>query len=70
VSDYGAILSVRDPLFSSKSRTRRWTTMPIGVEGRPDRPLLRLITTPFWRRSPRRRAAGDARSRLLENLTC
>jgi hypothetical protein len=34
-------------LFRSKSRTRRWSTMSIGVEGRRDRPLLRLITTPF-----------------------
>jgi sterol desaturase/sphingolipid hydroxylase (fatty acid hydroxylase superfamily) len=48
-SNYGTIFSFWDPLFRSKSRTRRWPTMPIGVEGRRDRPLLRLITTPFWR---------------------
>jgi sterol desaturase/sphingolipid hydroxylase (fatty acid hydroxylase superfamily) len=48
-SNYGTVFSFWDPLFSSKSRTRRWTAMPIGVEGRPDRPLLRLIITPFWR---------------------
>jgi sterol desaturase/sphingolipid hydroxylase (fatty acid hydroxylase superfamily) len=48
-SNYGTIFSFWDPLFRSKSRTRRWTTMPIGVEGCGDRPLLRLITTPFWR---------------------
>jgi sterol desaturase/sphingolipid hydroxylase (fatty acid hydroxylase superfamily) len=48
-SNYGTIFSFWDPLFRSKSRTRRWSTMPIGVEGHRDRPLLRLITTPFWR---------------------
>jgi sterol desaturase/sphingolipid hydroxylase (fatty acid hydroxylase superfamily) len=48
-SNYGTIFSFWDPLFRSRSRTRRWPTMPIGVEGRRDRPLLRLITTPFWR---------------------
>lgn len=48
-SNYGTIFSFWDPLFRSRSRTRRWTTMPIGVEGLSDRPLLRLITAPFRR---------------------
>jgi sterol desaturase/sphingolipid hydroxylase (fatty acid hydroxylase superfamily) len=48
-SNYGTIFSFWDPLFRSRSRTRRWATMPIGVEGRRDRPLLRLLTTPFDR---------------------
>jgi sterol desaturase/sphingolipid hydroxylase (fatty acid hydroxylase superfamily) len=48
-SNYGTVFSFWDPLFRSRSRTRRWATMPIGVEGRRDRPLLRLIVTPFWR---------------------
>ena len=48
-SNYGTIFSFWDPLFRSKSPTKRWPTMPIGVEGRRDRPLLRLIITPFWR---------------------
>jgi sterol desaturase/sphingolipid hydroxylase (fatty acid hydroxylase superfamily) len=48
-SNYGTIFSFWDPLFRSRSRTKRWPTMPIGVEGRRDRPLLRLIITPFWR---------------------
>ena len=48
-SNYGTIFSFWDPLFRSKSGTRRWPTMPIGVEGRRDRPLLRLLVTPFWR---------------------
>lgn len=48
-SNYGTIFSFWDPLFRSRSRTKRWSDMPIGVEGRRDRPLLRLIATPFWR---------------------
>jgi sterol desaturase/sphingolipid hydroxylase (fatty acid hydroxylase superfamily) len=48
-SNYGTIFSFWDPLFRSRSRTRRFATMPIGIEGRRDRPLLRLITTPFSR---------------------
>jgi sterol desaturase/sphingolipid hydroxylase (fatty acid hydroxylase superfamily) len=47
-SNYGTIFSFWDPLFRSRSLTKRWRTMPIGVEGRRDRPLLRLIVTPFW----------------------
>jgi sterol desaturase/sphingolipid hydroxylase (fatty acid hydroxylase superfamily) len=50
-SNYGTIFSFWDPLFGSRSRTRRWLTMPIGVEGRRERPLLRLIATPFERQS-------------------
>jgi sterol desaturase/sphingolipid hydroxylase (fatty acid hydroxylase superfamily) len=48
-SNYGTIFSFWDPVFRSRSRTRRWATMPIGIEGCRDRPLLRLITTPFRR---------------------
>jgi sterol desaturase/sphingolipid hydroxylase (fatty acid hydroxylase superfamily) len=50
-SNYGTIFSFWDPLFRSRSATRRWLTMPIGVEGLTDRPLLRLIATPFARQS-------------------
>jgi sterol desaturase/sphingolipid hydroxylase (fatty acid hydroxylase superfamily) len=46
-SNYGTIFSFWDPLFRSRSLTRRWPTMPIGVEGARERPLLRLIVTPF-----------------------
>jgi sterol desaturase/sphingolipid hydroxylase (fatty acid hydroxylase superfamily) len=48
-SNYGTIFSFWDPLFRSKSRTRRWREMPIGVEGGHERPLLRLLTAPFER---------------------
>jgi sterol desaturase/sphingolipid hydroxylase (fatty acid hydroxylase superfamily) len=48
-SNYGTIFSFWDPLFRSRSRTRRWREMPIGVEGFADRPLLRLVTAPFER---------------------
>jgi sterol desaturase/sphingolipid hydroxylase (fatty acid hydroxylase superfamily) len=55
-SNYGTIFSFWDPLFRSRSRTRRWAAMPIGIEGqRSDRPLLRLLITPFVRRPARGR---------------
>jgi len=46
-SNYGTIFSFWDPVFRSASKTKRWTTMPIGVQGLKDRPLVRLITTPL-----------------------
>ncbi|MDX6751684.1 sterol desaturase family protein [Geminicoccaceae bacterium 1502E] len=54
-SNYGTIFSFWDPLFRSRSRTARWATMPIGVEGLKDRPFLGLLAAPFRRR--RRRGA-------------
>jgi sterol desaturase/sphingolipid hydroxylase (fatty acid hydroxylase superfamily) len=48
-SNYGTLFSFWDPLFHSNSPTRRWSRMPIGVQGQRDRPLFRLITTPFRR---------------------
>ncbi len=50
-SNYGTIFSFWDPLFRSRSRTRRWRDMPIGVEGGHEKPLLRLLTAPFERQS-------------------
>ena len=50
-SNYGTIFSFWDPLFRSRSRTRRWQKMPIGVEGAHEKPLLRLLTSPFERKS-------------------
>lgn len=52
-SNYGTLFSFWDPLFRSRSKTRRWGTMPIGVEGLKDRPLLGLLAVPF-RRNRRR----------------
>lgn len=49
-SNYGTLFSFWDPLFRSRSKTRRTPDMPIGVEGMRDRSLPRLITTPL--RSP------------------
>ena len=46
-SNYGTILSIWDPLFGSRSRTRRSLTMPIGVEGRRELPLPALLLRPF-----------------------
>lgn len=48
-SNYGTIFSFWDPIFRSRSRTRRFPAMPIGVEGLTDRPFVRLLVTPFWR---------------------
>jgi len=55
-SNYGTIFSFWDRLFRSKSATRRFTAMPIGVERMRDKPLLRLILSPFTRQ-PRANAA-------------
>jgi sterol desaturase/sphingolipid hydroxylase (fatty acid hydroxylase superfamily) len=46
-SNYSALLSVWDRLFRSRSATRRTPDMPIGTEGRKDRPLGGLIARPF-----------------------
>jgi sterol desaturase/sphingolipid hydroxylase (fatty acid hydroxylase superfamily) len=53
-SNYGTIFSFWDPLFRSRSRTRRWSEMPIGVEGAHEKPFLRLLTAPFERQIRRR----------------
>lgn len=45
-SNYATILSIWDPLFGSRSRTRRFAGMKIGVERMRDRPLWRLIVQP------------------------
>ncbi|WP_366653922.1 sterol desaturase family protein [Fodinicurvata sp. EGI_FJ10296] len=54
-SNYGTILSVWDRLFATRSRTRRWAGMPIGVENRRELDIGRLILRPF---RPRDDAAG------------
>lgn len=46
-SNYGTIFSFWDRLFNSRSRTERFADMKIGVERMRDRPLLRLLATPF-----------------------
>jgi sterol desaturase/sphingolipid hydroxylase (fatty acid hydroxylase superfamily) len=46
-STYGTVLSVWDRLFATTTPTRRTAEMPIGVEGREERPLLQLLTLPF-----------------------
>ena len=50
-SNYGTLFSFWDPLFRSRSFTRRTPDMPIGIEGLKDRSLPKLITTPL--RSPK-----------------
>lgn len=46
-SNYSALLSVWDRLFRSRSATIRTPEMPIGTEGRRERPLPGLIARPF-----------------------
>jgi sterol desaturase/sphingolipid hydroxylase (fatty acid hydroxylase superfamily) len=46
-SNYATILSLWDALFASRSPMRRAPDMPIGVEGREERPLLSLLAAPF-----------------------
>jgi sterol desaturase/sphingolipid hydroxylase (fatty acid hydroxylase superfamily) len=48
-SNYATLLSFWDLLFSSRSATKRFHAMKMGVEGISDVPLLRLIVRPFRR---------------------
>ena len=48
-SNYAAIFSFWDRLFSSRSLTKRTPEMKIGLESIEDRPLLRLILMPLTR---------------------
>ncbi|MGO8915103.1 MAG: sterol desaturase family protein [Stellaceae bacterium] len=46
-SNYCTILSLWDWLFASRSRHQRAPDMPIGVEGREEQDVLRLLAAPF-----------------------
>lgn len=46
-SNYGTLLSLWDPLFGSRSTTRRDPAMAIGVEGTGERSLAAMIVRPF-----------------------
>ncbi len=48
-SNYGAVFSVWDRLFHSRSATQRTPDMKIGVEGVEDDGLLRLLLSPIRR---------------------
>ncbi|WP_375205811.1 sterol desaturase family protein [Hyphococcus sp.] len=50
-SNYATIFSLWDPLFASRSGTQRTPEMKIGLESVEDKPLLRLILTPFMRKA-------------------
>lgn len=49
-SNFGAVLSVWDRLFASKSRTERRLDMRIGVEGLEDKSFFGLILMPLRRK--------------------
>jgi len=46
-SNYGTIFSFWDKLFRTKSLTKRFKTMKIGVEGGKDTQFLKLLLRPF-----------------------
>jgi sterol desaturase/sphingolipid hydroxylase (fatty acid hydroxylase superfamily) len=46
-SNYATVLAVWDRIFRSRSPTARTPEMPIGVEGRRDEELPRLLVLPF-----------------------
>ena len=46
-SNYATVLSIWDLVFGSRSATRRTPDMPIGTEGRREKPLLGLLGRPF-----------------------
>ena len=46
-SRYGTIFSFWDPLFGTLTPARRTASMPIGVEGRREENLARLLARPF-----------------------
>lgn len=46
-SNYANTLSIWDIVFGSRSKTKRWNEMPIGVQTLHDEGLLGLLTRPF-----------------------
>ena len=56
-SNYGTIFSFWDRLFSTRSQTERFASMPIGVETLKDRAFWRLLIAPFTLRQDRTKPA-------------
>ncbi len=50
-SNYGTVFSFWDRVFATRSQSRRWPEMTIGVEGRAEQPYLQLLLRPFTNRS-------------------
>lgn len=61
-ANYGTLFSFWDPMFGTRSPTPRRLTMPIGVEGLPEQPFLRLIVRPFVARRRLASASGASAS--------
>jgi sterol desaturase/sphingolipid hydroxylase (fatty acid hydroxylase superfamily) len=51
-SNYSTVLSLWDHLFASRSETRRTPDMEIGVEGREEQDLPKLMLRPFVKTPP------------------
>jgi sterol desaturase/sphingolipid hydroxylase (fatty acid hydroxylase superfamily) len=60
-SNYGTVFSFWDPIFRSRSPTRRSAGMRIGVEGRGERPLVGLLVAPLERQAGTNAATRSAR---------
>lgn len=58
-STYGTTFSFWDRLFRTTSPTRRWPGMPIGVEGRAEDTLPKLILRPFRTRHEAPRSPAE-----------
>ena len=56
-SNYGTIFSFWDPVFSTRSASRRTPDMAIGVERRAERPFVQLVLRPFLNRTARDEAS-------------
>ena len=61
-ANYATVLSLWDPLFRSRSPTRRTPDLEIGVEGRDELPIWNLIAAPFMPRTYAARRAQSSRS--------
>ncbi|HIC80915.1 MAG TPA: sterol desaturase family protein [Kiloniellaceae bacterium] len=51
-SNYGTLFSFWDRLFGTRSAKQRDPDMPIGVEGRPEEPILSLLIHPLHSPAP------------------
>ena len=52
-SNYGTLFSFWDPLFGTRSASKRRIDMPIGVAGQAELPLRQLFARPFQARTAR-----------------
>ncbi len=61
-SNYGTVFSFWDPLFGTRSPTKRTPDMEIGVEDRRERPVWALLARPFMTAAARTAQSPTQRS--------